>query len=388
MINEWNHRLGIVLSHRVPRRVAVIGAGIAGLTCARELLARGDQPVVFEASDRLGGRCSSRQTRIGWFDDAAQTINKVTRLCAYAAHQDGEPPALQTWTVPSSPAEDERKGRLRADEDDDDDDADVVRSFKLLGAVGAPTMLALARAVAHPLDVRLNSTIVRATRCRAGWMLKDGAGRVHEDFDALVLAIPAPLAVPLAAESRAIATALRSVRYRSRWVLLLGSERKVGLPGYREFLGSPIERVAAMHTKPGHPASIQQRWFIEADERWSMQHEQDDAEVVAEHLFDMFCAHVGRPVIPNFLQAIQWRHGFSQSLAVQAGQSDCLWDGEARLGVCGDSVVASQVDRVHASGIALARRMFQDSALESERSLGNERHREPSQAIETYALHG
>lgn len=63
---------------------------MAGLSCARELRLRGFHPVVFEAGDRLGGRCSSRNTRIGWFDDGAQSISGVTRLAAYVAQRPGE----------------------------------------------------------------------------------------------------------------------------------------------------------------------------------------------------------------------------------------------------------------------------------------------------------
>lgn len=39
--------------------VAIVGAGLAGLNCARELVARGLRPVVLEASDGVGGRVRS-----------------------------------------------------------------------------------------------------------------------------------------------------------------------------------------------------------------------------------------------------------------------------------------------------------------------------------------
>ena len=41
---------------RTPKRVAVVGGGMAGLVAARTLFQRGHVPVVFEASDRLGGQ--------------------------------------------------------------------------------------------------------------------------------------------------------------------------------------------------------------------------------------------------------------------------------------------------------------------------------------------
>ena len=161
--------------------------------------------------------------------------------------------------------------------------------------------------------------------------------------------------MPLVVESPELAAALRAVRYRSRWVLLLGSERPVPLPGYREFQGSPIERVAAMHSKPGRLAIGPQRWFVEADQRWSSQHEHEDAETVADLLLDNFQAHAGRSVKPIYLRAHQWRQAFVETPAATPSQMECLWDDKARLGVCGDSVVASQVDRVHRSGVDMAR---------------------------------
>jgi renalase len=351
-----NHRtsgaLGSILTNEAPPRVAVVGGGIAGLTCARELSLRGCDPVVFEAIDRLGGRCSSRSTRIGTFDDGAQCISGATRLAAHAVQRFGELAALHSWTIPATPAEDERYGR---DWKADEDETDVTRTLKLMGAVGVPSMLALADALARPLDVRLNTPILQARRRGARWILSGSAGRIEEDFQALVLAMPAPLALPLARESPELAAALRAVRYRSRWVLLLGSERPVALPGYREFQGSPIERVAAMHSKPGRPRIGPQRWFVEADARWSLQHEHDDAETVADLLLDNFRAHAGRAVTPNYLHAYQWRHAFVEAPATTPRRTECLWDGDVQLGICGDSVVASRVDRVHSSGVDMAR---------------------------------
>jgi monoamine oxidase len=46
-------------------RIAIIGAGLAGLTCAYRLQQAGVPVTVFEASDRIGGRCWSDRTIVG-----------------------------------------------------------------------------------------------------------------------------------------------------------------------------------------------------------------------------------------------------------------------------------------------------------------------------------
>ena len=350
---------GSLASRPIPARIAVIGAGIGGLSCARELARRGFDPVVFEAEDRPGGRCSSRSTRIGNFDDGAQCIDDAAGLAHRALPRPGEFAAVHAWSVPERRGDDEdpRRGAINdraIDQDQDDDEAQTPRTLKLLGAVGVPSMCALAETLARPLDMRLRTPIRHAWRRGARWILRDAAGEIDEDFRALVLALPAPLAVPLAQQSPVLAAALSAVRYRSRWVLLLGTERAVGLSAYFEFDGGPIERIAAMHSKPGRVRKGPQRWFIQASARWSAQHAHDAAETVAEQLLDNFCACTGRSVTPNYLHAHQWRHAFVDTPAVATASSACLWHDAAMLGVCGDSVVPSLVGRVHDSGVALA----------------------------------
>lgn len=377
--SAWGIRLNSLPSS--PTRVAVVGGGIAGLTCARELRRRGCDPVVFEADARLGGRCSSRSTRVGLFDDGAQCISGATRLAAHVVQAPGELEALHPWTIGATPAEEERNNKAW---NQNEDEAEVERTLKLMGAVGVPSMAALADALARPLQVRLNTRIVQAWRSDTGWALSSAVGETEECFAALVLAMPAPLAVPLARESSELTAALRAVRYRSRWVLLVGTERPVPLPGYREFQGSPIERVAAMHSKPGRPANGPQRWFVEADERWSLQHEDVDAETVADLLLDNFRAHAGRWVKPNYLRAHQWRHAFVETPAAPPQRTECLWDDRVQLGICGDSVVASQVDRVHRSGIDMARAVAVGLAQRSGRGGFNAVDQDRGQQLEAH----
>jgi renalase len=350
MADRRHRGTDVLVVHRGAPRVAVVGAGMAGLTCARELAVRGYDPVVFEASDRLGGRCSSRATRAGWFDDGAQVITGNTRLAAYAAQEPDRLAASHVWSMPTAPVDVERWGRASGHDEDTGEDPDL----EWLGTVGVPSMRALADAMAKPLSVRLNMPIYRAHRRNTNWVLQGEAGDIDEDFQALVLAVPAPLALPLLTDSPAVCDVLRSVRYSNRWVLLLGCERPIHLPSYRVFHGGPIERIAAMHSKPGRLSAAPQRWFIEASERWSMEHSDDDAETVADLLLANFQAHAGRPIAPHFLHAHNWPHAFVDTPAPPAETRMYLWDEQLLLGVCGDSVVPSRVDQVHRSGALLA----------------------------------
>src|SRR5689334_19742941 len=52
--------IGVLSPDQRGAEVAIIGAGVAGMVAAYELLRLGLRPVVFEATDRVGGRGWSR----------------------------------------------------------------------------------------------------------------------------------------------------------------------------------------------------------------------------------------------------------------------------------------------------------------------------------------
>ena len=54
------------------RHVAVVGAGMAGIACARTLVQAGCQVTLIEKSRGFGGRMSTRRTEFGGFDHGAQ----------------------------------------------------------------------------------------------------------------------------------------------------------------------------------------------------------------------------------------------------------------------------------------------------------------------------
>ena len=54
------------------KKIAVIGAGMAGVTCARTLAQAGHQVTIFEKNQTIGGRMARRNSPFGAFDTGAQ----------------------------------------------------------------------------------------------------------------------------------------------------------------------------------------------------------------------------------------------------------------------------------------------------------------------------
>ena len=54
------------------RHIAIVGAGMAAITCARTLVQAGHRVTVFEKSHGMGGRMSTRTSPFGTFDHGTQ----------------------------------------------------------------------------------------------------------------------------------------------------------------------------------------------------------------------------------------------------------------------------------------------------------------------------
>ncbi|MGE0002753.1 MAG: FAD-dependent oxidoreductase, partial [Fimbriimonadaceae bacterium] len=84
-------------------RVAVVGAGLAGLAAARMLVRAGAEVTLFEARDRIGGRVSTRSLDGAKYEAGAEWVDSDHRRVIALAEEAGarlEPQAGRTdWFV-------------------------------------------------------------------------------------------------------------------------------------------------------------------------------------------------------------------------------------------------------------------------------------------------
>jgi len=317
------------------RRIGIIGAGITGLTCARELNASGFDVEVFEKSRGLGGRTSTRRTDSGLrFDHGAQF---------YTA----DDPRFQTMTTEwlSRGVVAEWTGRVV-----DIDGAKIVDASPQVRYVGVPSMSAMAVDLGTGLRVRTGTQVIGIKRTSSGWTIETEVQEIAGPFDTLVITLPAPQAAGLLA-THPFAEVASSVQMTACWAVMVAFESRVDAPWDGAFIkGSPLAWVARNSSKPGRESKTD-CWVLHASPEWTALNLENSADVTALDLLGAFESVTSKQLpAHNHLVAHRWRY----SQGTDPNHRRTLTDQENGLIVCGDWLSGGRIEDAFLTGISAA----------------------------------
>ncbi len=353
--------------------VAVVGAGLAGLTCARRLAAGGLAVRVFEKSRGLGGRLATRRSRAGWhFDHGAQFVTARGAGFRALLRDLAAAGAVRAW-----------RPRL-ADR--------AQRDAAAVWWVGTPGMSALARPLAAGLEVQCETRVTALAPRADGWHLTlttDTAGATGQGgataqagpFDRLVLAIPAAQAAALlGAEARTakLAAALSAVAVAPCWTALLAFARPLGLAADVWRLEAEVGQTDQGRTdrgrtdrgqtdwgqagrlnwaardasKPGRAAG--ETWVLHGGPDWSAARLEAPGETALAALCAAFAELAGDLPAPVYAVAHRWRYARTLN---PLGRP--FLAGE-RLLVGGDWCLGARAEAAYDSGAAMAERLLEE----------------------------
>lgn len=332
------------------QRIAVVGAGIAGLACARRLLRAGARVVVFEAADQVGGRIATRLSEAGPFDVGAQYFSVRHHAFERAIAPLVTGGVVQAW-----------RGRVHALWRGNR--ADKTASQQRYVAV--PGMRALAEHFALGLDLRLAHAVRGLELDGLRWRLQlDSRPDDDSGFDAVALTVPG--AASLIEAHTHLAAGLKAVVWDPVWAVGLALSRRADAGFDAAFVNDDplIAWIARDSSKPGRPRvpGVAERWLIHAQPRWSREHAAMPADEVVYWLSHAFAARVGRAMRPRLAFAQLW----PAARPVNPLPQRCLWDAAAGLGIAGDAMGEGtapeagggpRVESAFLSGLALAEAM-------------------------------
>jgi renalase len=324
---------------RTAPRVAVIGAGLAGLICAERLIRQGWPVTVFDKGRGPGGRMATRRVEDFRFDHGAQYFtarDQRFRDRVDAWVHDG---VVALWN-----------GRIvRLGEGGTLEESPGERF------VGIPGMNAPARTLATVVEPRNGVRVATVTPIGRKWRLEDERGTDLGSYDMVVAAVPSPQAVPLLAEAPDLASRAADAVMAGCWTVMVRFERHLNLGYDGAFVtDSPLSWIARDSSKPERPEG--ESWVLHASPEWSQLHIEDEQDSVITALTAAFRDTVGdAATVPvEHLAAHRWRF----SLPIHGLDEECLFDPERGLGACGDWCNGAKVEGAYLSGLALAERMI------------------------------
>jgi predicted NAD/FAD-dependent oxidoreductase len=294
---------------------------MAGLSAAARLHEAGAQCTVFEKSRGLGGRMATRRAGALQFDHGAQY---------FTARGEAFRSRLSAW-----------QGR------------GAVAEWLPGKWVGTPGMTAPARSLAEGLQVIREYPVTGLAGGPGRWRLVSATAPAspveQQTFDAVIMAIPAPQAGPLAASAGIRFAELERVRYAPCLTLMLAFDRPTRLeePALSPADG-PIAWIARNNTKPSR-AAARETLVLHATPDWSRAHLDDPAEWTADALFRAALPWIGA-ADPVFRRLHRWRYARVEQVA----GVPFAWDPARRVGACGDWGGGARVEAAFDSGEALA----------------------------------
>ena len=317
-----------------PPHLAVIGAGIAGLSCARVLQAAGCAVTVYEKSRGPAGRMSTRKTGTWQCDHGARFFTASDALFQREVANWQQAGLAALWPARLLSHDGRSLTPVNTDE---------------TRYVGVPGMNAIGHALARTLPLRTEATVQGLVRDAGAWWLQIREQEQRAGpYEAVLLAIPAPQAAGLLVSLDSALHAVASdVQMRGCWTLMLQYQARPDLPyDALQVENSPLGWVARDSSKPGRSGA--ESWVLQATPAWSEAHLEDAPERVAEALLEAF-AGIGGPR-PDTWTAHRWRYSDSARPLARGA----LWNAVSGLGLCGDWVGRSGVEGAWLSGRALA----------------------------------
>lgn len=308
-------------------RVAVIGAGISGLTLAHALQAQGEV-TVFEKARGVGGRMSTRYADPFYFDHGTQF---------FTARSD----ALQHFLAPLI-----RDGLVAPWEG-------KVITFQEGGVVkdrlwfephyvAVPHMNSLCKHMASGLTITLATEVAPlGTKTTDGWALTDTHGNPLGIYDWVISTAPPVQTQRLFSAILSPQQALPEPRMLGCYTLMIGFNR----PWDRSWMAakvhaSPIEWIAVNSTKPGRNRAVTSL-VVHSSNAWAEAHIDDDMQHAEQFLQAQFESVSGIDTgNADYFSCHRWRYAL-----VEAPQL-CMPFIDTDLGIAstGDWCTASRIE--------------------------------------------
>lgn len=325
------------------RSVAIIGAGLAGLSCGIQLQAKGCEVKIFEKSHGPSGRMSTRNTDSWSADHGAQYF--TARDPAFIRE-------VNTWIEDGVAAS--WHPHLNVFENEQWRESTSIESRY----VGIPAMSSPGKYLAKNLVVQYKKTINHISHQDGKWKLHSAEdGNIDQPYDWLILAIPAPQAFALTNLIDQSIEQENAVDMLGCWTVMASFKEKQNITFDAAFInGEIISWISRNNSKPGRIG--QETWTIHANPQWSQDSIELDKEEALKHIQNC-TKKLGIDIQNAEISVHRWRYA---SGSVGAHPEFQVYE-DIGLGLCGDWLHGGRVEGAWLSGHKLANKIITKKLL-------------------------
>ena len=345
-----------------PNRVAIIGAGIAGLSCATALQKAGFKVTVFEKSRGASGRISTRVTEQWQCDHGAQYFTARDPLFHAEVQRWIKADVARLWQ-PVLQVFDGNTFTAKANDEETDH----------LRYVGYPKNNAPGKWLAASLDVAFETTVTSIQKHANHWQVSSKEHGLYADnFDMLILCIPAPQAAALMQNTASeLKNLCNAVTMRPCFALMVQLSPMVDGQLDGLFINSGLLSWAARDSsKPGRPqdpSHQRETWVLHASSDWSKTHVDDDKASVTQQMLGEFMTIMqvanlsndkqATPIVVESVVLHRWLYADCDQYLTNV----YAFDDEHKIGLCGDWLNGGKVQGAWLSGLMLANNLIEGS---------------------------
>jgi renalase len=315
--------------------VSIIGAGIAGLSCAIRLQALGFQVQIYEKSRGPSGRMSTRNAD-GWSaDHGAQYFTArdplfIEELNAWIAADIAAPwnPHLKVFQNNQWRESSSTENRY----------------------VGIPAMNSPGQYLAKNVAIECNQTIDQITYQNGKWLLHSlETGDIEQQSDWLILALPAEQAFVLSqSANHPIEYASAQFNMQGCWTVMAQFTHKPKVDFDAAFINDEIiSWISRNNSKPGRTG--QESWTIHANAQWSQQQIELDKDEAAKLILES-AMKLGLDCRDATISTHRWRYASGSIYSMLGFKLNT----DIKLGLCGDWLNGGRVEGAWLSGYKLA----------------------------------
>ena len=310
-------------------KAGIVGAGIAGASCAGHLAAAGWEVDVFEKSRGAGGRLATRRLDHGWASMGSPFIS---------AKRDPFRSQLRDWV---------RQGWL------DPVRGDIWQGRATVSWAQAKMqnhyrpMIEPSQLVRHLLGTANLHTETRVAAIKPRTIVLED-GREMGDYTCVICSVPTPQAIPMLDALPMLRESLANVRYRPTWSFLMRWEGGPSADVIKfddHLLDMAVRQVS---DGPG-------LWAVHSSHEFAETYLEASVEEASTRAASALMGLLGLPWPVEVEASHLWRYARPETTAGGFWQSDR----ESRVALIGDGIAGDGVERAWESGMRLAQALIQ-----------------------------